>query len=70
MASAVRSIAELLGRAHGFFAALAAEADDEGLRRLAAELAEEEAGHAARLERLLAAEPEPRVDWERAFGAY
>lgn len=57
-------------RAQGFFAELAAAAGDNGLGRLAAELAEEEAGHAARLERLLAAEPAPRVDWERAFGAY
>jgi len=57
-------------RAERFFAELAEQAGDDAVRRLAAELAQEEAGHAARLERLLAAEPNPRVDWERAFGAY
>jgi rubrerythrin len=57
-------------RAQRFFADLAEQAGDDDLRCMATELAEEEAGHAARLERLLAAEPDPRVDWERAFGAY
>jgi rubrerythrin len=57
-------------RAQRFFADLAEQAGDDALRRLATELAEEEAGHAAKLERLLAAEPDPRVDWARAFGAY
>lgn len=56
-------------RASAFFAALAASSADDGARRLAAELAEEEAAHAAHLERLLAAEADPHVDWERAFGA-
>jgi rubrerythrin len=57
-------------RAQRFFAELAEQAGDDTLRRMAAELAEEEAGHAAKLERLLAAEPDTRVDWARAFGAY
>jgi hypothetical protein len=34
---------------------------------MAGELAKEEAEHAARLERVLAAEPDPRIDWERVF---
>jgi len=55
-------------RAHDFFAGLAATSADDGIRRLAEELAEEEAAHAAQLERLLAAEPDPHIDWERAFG--
>jgi rubrerythrin len=54
-------------RAQRFFAELAQQADDDGVRRLASELAEEEAEHAARLERLLAAEPNPRIDWEQVF---
>lgn len=57
-------------RAHAFFAELAAASDDADVRRIAGELAEEEAAHAAQLERLLAAEPDPRIDWERAFGGY
>ena len=43
------------------------QADDDGVRRMASELAEEEAEHAARLERVLAAEPDPRIDWEKVF---
>ena len=54
-------------RAQRFFAELAQQADDDGVRRLASELAEEEAEHAARLERVLAAEPDPRIDGERVF---
>jgi rubrerythrin len=54
-------------RAQRFFAELAEQAEDDGVRRMAGELAEEEAGHAARLERVLAAEPDPRIDWERVF---
>jgi rubrerythrin len=54
-------------RAQGFFAELARQADDDGVRRMAGELAEEEAEHAARLERVLTAEPDPRIDWERVF---
>ena len=54
-------------RAQRFVAELAQQADDDGVRRLASELAEEEAEHASRLERLLAAEPTPRIDWEQVF---
>jgi rubrerythrin len=54
-------------RAQRVFAELAQQADDDGVRRMASELAEEEAEHAARLERVLAAEPDPRIDWERVF---
>jgi rubrerythrin len=54
-------------RAQRFFAELAQQADDDGIRRMASELAEEEAEHAARLERVLAAEPDPRIDWAKVF---
>ena len=56
-------------RAHGFFAELAAASADDDVRRLAAELAAEEAAHAAGLERLLASEPDPHIDWEALFAA-
>jgi rubrerythrin len=52
-------------RAQAFFAELAESAVDEAVGRLAREFAAEEAEHAARLERALAAEPDSRVDWER-----
>jgi rubrerythrin len=54
-------------RAQAFFAELAESVDDEGVRRMAREFAAEEAEHAARLERALAAEPDPRVDWEQLY---
>jgi rubrerythrin len=54
-------------RAQAFFAELARCAGDEALRQMAREFAEEEAEHAARLERALAAEPDARVDWERLY---
>ena len=54
-------------RAQAFFTELAESADDEGVRRMAREFAEEEAEHAARLERALAAEADPRIDWERLY---
>jgi len=54
-------------RAQAFFAELAELVEDEALRRLAREFAEEEAEHAARLERALAAEADPRIDWERLY---
>jgi rubrerythrin len=56
-------------RAQRFFAELAERSDDAAVKRMARELAEEEAAHAARLERVLASEPDPHVDWERVFGA-
>jgi hypothetical protein len=36
---------------------------------MAREFADEEAEHAARLERALAAEPDPRIDWEQLYDA-
>lgn len=54
-------------RAQAFFTELAESADDEALRQMARQFAEEEAEHAARLERALAAEPDPRIDWERLY---
>jgi rubrerythrin len=54
-------------RAQAFFAGVAESAADEALRRMASEFAAEEAEHAARLERALATEPDPRIDWERLY---
>jgi rubrerythrin len=54
-------------RAQAFFAELAENVEDEAVRRMAREFAEEEAEHAERLERALAAEPDPHVDWERLY---
>jgi rubrerythrin len=56
-------------RAQIFYEQLAEEASDAEVRRFAREFAEEEAEHAARLERALAAEGDSHVDWERYFGA-
>jgi rubrerythrin len=56
-------------RAQAFFAELARTVADEGVRRMAREFADEEAEHAARLERALAAEPDPRIDWEQLYDA-
>jgi rubrerythrin len=54
-------------RAQAFFTALAESVADAAVRRMALEFAAEEAEHAARLERALAAEPDPRIDWERVY---
>ena len=54
-------------RACRFFERMAAESDDDDLRALALEMAAEEREHAALLERALAHEPDPHIDWERAL---
>lgn len=54
-------------RAEAYFARIAREAETLEIRRLAQEFSEEEAEHAAWLERLITAEPDPRPDWERIF---
>lgn len=55
-------------RAQQFFADVRATADDPALRALAQEMAAEELGHIAMVERALARTPEGRVDWARVFG--
>jgi rubrerythrin len=54
-------------RAQTFFAELADGVADQAVRRMALEFAAEEAEHAARLERALAGEADPRIDWERVY---
>lgn len=54
-------------RARDFFRAVAAGTDDAALREFALEMAEEEVEHAARLERALAHEPNPHIDWEQVL---
>jgi rubrerythrin len=52
-------------RAKAFFDRVAASAEDPEVRAVAREMAEEEVEHAARLERALAHEPDPHIDWEQ-----
>jgi rubrerythrin len=56
-------------RARDFFQRVAAETDNAELRAFALEMAEEEVEHAARLERALAHEPDPHIDWEQVLEA-
>ncbi len=56
-------------RARDFFRGVAEGTDDAQLRAFALEMAEEEVEHAARLERALAHEPDPHIDWVRAAPA-
>jgi len=65
---ALRIALEAERRAQVFYERLAAEAQDAEVRTLALEFCEEEKEHAARLERALAAERDPHVDWEQLFG--
>jgi rubrerythrin len=51
-------------RARDFFRGVAEGTDDAQLRAFALEMADEEVEHAARLERALAHEPDPHIDWE------
>jgi len=46
-----------------YYASVAADSDDAEVRRLAAEMAEEEREHVATLERWLARTPKPSADW-------
>lgn len=55
-------------RAHQFFADVRATAEDPALRALAQEMAAEELGHIAMVERALERTPEGRVNWARIFG--
>jgi rubrerythrin len=50
--------------AHRFYAGVQAETSDPELARLAAEFAEEEAGHARELEQWLERYPPPPDDWD------
>lgn len=56
-------------RARAFFERIAAETTDQGLRAVAIEMADEEAEHVRRVERALAHEPDPHIDWEVALEA-
>jgi rubrerythrin len=55
-------------RAKAFFEGVAAGASNPELRAFALDMAEEEKEHAARLERALAHEPDPHIDWETVLG--
>lgn len=55
-------------RARQFFAAVHAGADDPALRALAQEMALEEQGHIAMVERAIERTPDVRVDWSTVFG--
>jgi len=55
-------------RAHEFFAGVFAAAEDPGLRALAQEMAAEELGHIAMVERAIERTPDVRVDWATVFG--
>ena len=54
-------------RARTFFERVAAETGDAALRAVALEMADEEDAHVKRVERALAHEPDPHIDWEAAF---
>ena len=56
-------------RAQAFFEGVMMTADDPALRALAQEMAMEEQGHVALVERLLERTPEPGVDWGALFEA-
>lgn len=55
-------------RAQAFFAGVFATAEDPGLRALAQEMAAEEQGHIAMVERAIERTPDVRVDWATVFG--
>lgn len=54
-------------RAKAFFDTVAAACDDPALRQLARDMADDEADHINRVERALAREPNPRIDWDSVF---
>ncbi len=56
-------------RACAFFEHEARSATDPAVRALAREMAAEEAGHVALIERMLARTPDPNIDWSAVFGA-
>jgi rubrerythrin len=55
-------------RAQQFFAGVRASAEDPALRALAQEMALEEQGHIAMVERAIERTPDVRVDWSTVFG--
>jgi rubrerythrin len=55
-------------RAQAFFAGVYATAEDPGLRALAQEMAAEEQGHIAMVERAIQRTPDVRADWATVFG--
>ncbi|HSD55013.1 MAG TPA: ferritin family protein [Burkholderiales bacterium] len=54
-------------RAHAYFEQVFAAATDPGLKMLAASMIQEEQQHIDWVERALAADPDPNIDWERLF---
>ncbi|MDX1376736.1 MAG: ferritin family protein [Burkholderiales bacterium] len=56
-------------RARRFFDEVYENADDGPLRELALDMAREEADHVAWVERALAADPDPLIDWEKVLEA-
>lgn len=54
-------------RAQRFFDDVYETASDEGLRELALDMAREEADHVDWVERALASNPDPHIDWERVL---
>jgi len=54
-------------RARRFFDEVYQNAEDAPLRALALDMAREEADHVAWVERALAADPDPHVDWEKVL---
>jgi len=56
-------------RARRFFDEVYENSDDQPLRELALDMAREEDDHVAWVERALAANPDPHVDWEKVLEA-
>lgn len=54
-------------RARRFFDQVYENSDDEQLRELALDMAREEDDHVAWVERALAANPDPHIDWEKVL---
>ena len=54
-------------RAQAFFEQVLERAADPRLRELAAEIAQEEQAHAARVRQALARTPDPHVNWEQVY---
>lgn len=56
-------------RAKRFFDAVATEAEDQAVRKLAAEMSIEECRHIEEIERQLELEPDPAIDWSSIYEA-
>lgn len=63
--NALRYARENEERAMAYYRAVAAEAADPEVRRMATEFAEEEAGHVAALDKWLAQTPRPAMAWDK-----